>query len=827
MSSINKFNYESIVYLLEKLKNNFATKSEFKKKIDIETGKGLTENDFSNKDIADIQNKFTKCEVEKIDNNIHLKFYNNANELLSSCSVECGANSDVMLITSMTSDYVANPEENFILPIAFMSVNEGSGTCYINIKNLGNAEQEPSEKNLVFNNINQGKTDIDVGILNRGVNEISLYVLDKKGVKSNNINLVIECKNETQYTIIEVYIPEDNYTLQLVNDERQILEDGYVDWGDGSNNNISAVSIMIPSLADIGDFDEPLLENYPLYDEENNLIGYDYKQYLEDHLIYENQVDEANRGGILMLADPSTSSHTFSNSGSYTIKGKFTFGITEPSTSMQTCLRKVKQFSDLGTINLNNAFSNCKSLISVNYKGLNTTYVSSMALMHYNCVALQELISLENLSTSKVTSMSRVFSDCQLLSSLNLNHFDTVKVTDMSNMFYNCKGLTSLNVNNWDTSNVVNMYGVFNGCNNLSELDISNWKTNNVQYADYMFNNCSKVTSLDVSKWTTDKLTTAGYMFGGCSSIKSLNVSKFNMQNVTTTFDMFNNCYNLTSLDLSSWITTKFTKIHGMFVGCRALTSLNLSNWNTSNVTLMGSMFKTCQNLTSLDLSHFNTTNVIDMNNMFADCINLKNLNTSNFNTSKVTSMCNMFQNNYALESLDLRHFDVRNVQDFSRMFYGCYALKTLNISGWVTSKATTMERMFYGCSALTSIDVSSFNTSKVTSMNYMFDTCHALTTLNLSDFDLSATTKLICFIGGSGLKTIISPKNISYSISIYGCYNVKKSSILDIINNLKDYAAAGTTTTATITLPNRFSSELTASEQGAVILKGWNLAFL
>ena len=827
MSSINKFNYESIVYLLEKLKKNFATKSEFKKKIDVESGKGLTENNFSNEDIADIQNKFTKCEAEKINNNIYLKFYNNANELLSSCSVECGANSDVMLITSMTSNYVANPEENFILPIAFMSVNEGNGTCYINIKNLGNAEQEPSEKNLVFDNIKQGKTDIDVGILNKGVNEISLYIIDNKGSKSNNINLVIECKNETQYTIIEVYIPEDNYTLQLVSDERQILEDGYVDWGDGTNNNISAVSIMIPSLAEVGDFDEPLLEDYPLYDEENNLIGYDYKQYLEDHLVYEGQVDEANRGGILMLADPSTSSHTFSNSGTYTIKGKFTFGITEPSKTMQTCLRKVKQFSDLGTINLNNAFSNCKSLSSINYKGLNTMYVSSMALMHYNCIGLEELINLENLNTNRVTSMSRMFSDCQLLSSLDLSHFNTVQVTDMANMFYNCQNLTSLNVSSWDTSNVINMYGVFNGCSQLPELDISNWETNNVQYTDYMFYECNKITSLDVSKWTTDKLVTARYMFGGCHSIKSLDVSKFNMQNVTTVQDMFNNCHSITSLDLSSWKTTNITKTHGMFFSCRSLTSLNLSNWDTSNVTLMGSMFKTCQNLVSLDLSHFNTANVTDMNSMFADCINLKNPNISNFNTSKVTSMYSMFQNNYALESLDLRHFDVRNVKDFARMFNGDYSLTTLNISGWETSNATTMERMFYNCSALTSIDVSNFNTSKVTSMSYMFDACHALTTLNLNNFDLSTTTKLICFIGGSGLKTIISPKNISYSMSIYGCYNVEKSSMLDIINNLKDYAATGTTTTATITLPNRFSSELTASEQGAVILKGWNLAFL
>ena len=51
---------------------------------------------------------------------------------------------------------------------------------------------------------------------------------------------------------------------------------------------------------------------------------------------------------------------------------------------------------------------------------------------------LKTIQGLENLDTSQVTNMYKMFSNCNYLTSLNLSHWDTSKVTDMSVMFKNC-----------------------------------------------------------------------------------------------------------------------------------------------------------------------------------------------------------------------------------------------------------------------------------------------------------------------------------------------------------------------------------------------------
>ena len=47
---------------------------------------------------------------------------------------------------------------------------------------------------------------------------------------------------------------------------------------------------------------------------------------------------------------------------------------------------------------------------------------------------------------------------------------DTSKVTNMKYMFYNCSALTSLDLSGWDTSKVINMGGMFKYCSALKTI---------------------------------------------------------------------------------------------------------------------------------------------------------------------------------------------------------------------------------------------------------------------------------------------------------------------------------------------------------------------
>ena len=193
-------------------------------------------------------------------------------------------------------------------------------------------------------------------------------------------------------------------------------------------------------------------------------------------------------------------------------------------------------------------------------------------------------ISFGNFNTSKVTYMTRMFYNCSSLTSLNLSNFNTSKVTGMWEMFRNCSSLTSLNLSSFNTSNVTDIGSMFLGCSSLTSLNLSSFNTSNVTDMSHMFNGCSKLTSLNLSNFNTSNVTDMGSMFYGCSKLTSLNVSSFNTSSVTKMLQMFWKCSSLTSLNLSNFNTSKVTNMYHMFEDCSSLTSLNLSSFDMSKI---------------------------------------------------------------------------------------------------------------------------------------------------------------------------------------------------------------------------------------------------
>ena len=60
------------------------------------------------------------------------------------------------------------------------------------------------------------------------------------------------------------------------------------------------------------------------------------------------------------------------------------------------------------------------------------------------CTKLEDLVFLNNVDTSNVTSMQRMFYNCSSLKSLDLKSFDTGKVRSMKEMFSGCSSLISV-----------------------------------------------------------------------------------------------------------------------------------------------------------------------------------------------------------------------------------------------------------------------------------------------------------------------------------------------------------------------------------------------
>ena len=268
--------------------------------------------------------------------------------------------------------------------------------------------------------------------------------------------------------------------------------------------------------------------------------------------------------------------------------------------------------------------SDCYNIFSF-YKIENNKYISNLSQINFN----------DNFNTSNVANMENMFSGCSSLLSLDLSSFNTANVTNMGSMFYDCSSLTSLDLSSFNTSKVTDMSWMFDNCSSLTSLDLSSFNTASVTDMQVMFYDCSKLTSLNLSGFNTANITNMYNMFWKCSSLTSLDLSSFNTANVTDMELMFHECSSLTSLDLSNFNTSNVTSINGMFKNCSSLISLDLSNFNTSNVANMENMFSGCSSLLSLDLSSFNTANVISMSNMFNNCLSLTTIiNIMNANVS-------------------------------------------------------------------------------------------------------------------------------------------------------------------------------------------------
>ena len=98
----------------------------------------------------------------------------------------------------------------------------------------------------------------------------------------------------------------------------------------------------------------------------------------------------------------------------------------------------------------------------------NCTTITSTAYWFAGLSNLETFIGLEYLNTSNVTNMYMMFYNCTSLASLDLSYFNTQNVTDMSVMFGSCNALTTIIVgSDWTTDHVEESGAMFESCFNL------------------------------------------------------------------------------------------------------------------------------------------------------------------------------------------------------------------------------------------------------------------------------------------------------------------------------------------------------------------------
>ena len=349
----------------------------------------------------------------------------------------------------------------------------------------------------------------------------------------------------------------------------------------------------------------------------------------------------------------------------------------------------------------------------------------------------------ESMKAARPTSTANWFYLFDKLTEIrNLDYLNTSEVTNMEEMFYNCKALTSLDLSTFNTEKVTKMNGLFHGCESLISLDLNSFNTDNVNDINDMFGYCSALTTI---YWDVDLSERIGLlstnMFRSCTSLKGGNGTEFNSGKTDASyarldeegtpgyFSLKREAY--TMFDGDHTLTYYYDDQRDTHTGDGVVTELyEPENGHDQNrfagyadkvrkavidksfknvkLTSLANMFDgNDYNLIILEeiegLDNIDFSEVTDMYAMFYGCASLPYIDLSSFKTDKVTDMAYMFRNCSSLELLYLMTFNIGEVENMNAMFMNCSALKTICCNtDWSVSLALTSSlQMFDGCTAL------------------------------------------------------------------------------------------------------------------------------
>lgn len=376
-------------------------------------------------------------------------------------------------------------------------------------------------------------------------------------------------------------------------------------------------------------------------------------------------------------------------------------------------------FDTSSATNLSNMFRRCNELSSLNISNWNTSKVTTTYGMFNSCESLEYVEGLDDLNTSNVVNLGRMFSYTKIT---NFTNLDTSKVTDMSYTFFEYQRET-LTFPNWDISNVENFKCCFSGGPNggvVKTLDLSNFKHGERASLEHMFVELNSANTIILPPDFGKGLQDLSRVFRNLKNVKYLNTENLNLSHATNLNSMFNGCSSLTDLDVSNWNVSNVTDMSFMFYGCSKLGSIDVSKWDTSKVTNLDH-FAAHSNLIRIGMEKWNTSSLINANAAF---------------------------HNTGEEELDLSGWDVSNVQFFSQMFENSTKLKRIKgLEKWDTSNALVFDEMFGRCSALEELDLSGWDTRKAKKdvesssnghtgslFNNMFQDCNNLKKVKLGE---------------------------------------------------------------------------------------------
>ena len=181
-------------------------------------------------------------------------------------------------------------------------------------------------------------------------------------------------------------------------------------------------------------------------------------------------------------------------------------------------------------------------------------------------------IDYYRLSETENIDMTRAFSSCYNMVSLNLSMLNTSNCASFTEMCKDCRNVINLDLSNFDMSNAQMLNGMLSGCSKLQTVNVSGWgELAKVMRTHYMFSNCSSLTRIDgINTWVLPLNANASNMFYGNSSLSILDLSSCTMANCNSIFNMLYNCTGLTQLKLDNSVIKSNCNVTNMMYNVKS-----------------------------------------------------------------------------------------------------------------------------------------------------------------------------------------------------------------------------------------------------------------
>ena len=130
-----------------------------------------------------------------------------------------------------------------------------------------------------------------------------------------------------------------------------------------------------------------------------------------------------------------------------------------------------------------------------------------------------------------------MFAELDDLNMIDFSMTDTQHIVIMSKMFSGCKSLTTLDLKPFYTKNVV--------CEKLSDIDLSNFDTSNVKDMSRMFAYCTSLKVLHLCIQNFGYTPNVHKMFAYCTNLECIDICSSRQMGVGNSWNLFEDCDRL------------------------------------------------------------------------------------------------------------------------------------------------------------------------------------------------------------------------------------------------------------------------------------------